>query len=143
MKALFRRATAANSIGRFDDCIRDADRLLELKAPVELQRQVLSLRRGALELRETDRHVSAREIMPSSFVSPQQVIKLVFNEPLSDLILPDVEYTTRLSLCNEFGLFSRTLMPTDGTRIALVASAHLLHHGSQHTQNHDNHHQLN
>jgi hypothetical protein len=72
--------------------------------------------------------------MPSSFVSPQQVIKLVFNEPLLDVVIPDVEYSTRLSLCNEFGLFSRTLMPTDGTRITLTVAVQLLHHDDKYSR---------
>jgi hypothetical protein len=122
LKALFRRATAAKFIHKFDECLADMDQMLSMSLTPDLQKQVLILRSEAKELSKADKSVRSKEEMPSSFVSMQQTIKLFFNQSHTSTMVLNSTYTYRLSLCNEFGLFFRDLMPRRPDSLFLSAT---------------------
>lgn len=122
-KALIRRASALQCIGRYTEALSLLDDVLELKLPDSLQRAALKLRSDIRALHAQDIKVKRSEGVPISFVTDHQVIKLALGSPHMGTVALNSVNTIKLCLGNEFGLFNKELLPTaEGEAIKIKAT---------------------
>lgn len=111
-KIVLRRAKAKQCLGLFLDSLKDIDLAMASGSKVapSLLQQALQLRRETLDLQRRDEAVRSAQGVPASFVNSEQSIKLVFNSPHIERMIINQPYQYRMSLCNVFGLFDRSLL---------------------------------
>lgn len=123
LKALFRRATALQCVGRYGEAIEIAEKILLQKLPESLLKSALKLRSDLKSQEQMDMQVQRAEGVPLSFVTDHQVIKLALGSPHIDKVAIGRRYSFKLCLGNEFGLFNKKLLPQDeGPALGIMAS---------------------
>jgi tetratricopeptide (TPR) repeat protein len=111
IKALFRRATALQNIGRFVEAGSIVDAILQLRIPNDLLKSALKMRGDIRGLSARDAEVQRTEGVPVSFITERQVVRLSLGSPHIERMACGRQYALKLCLGNEFGLFNKALLP--------------------------------
>ena len=122
IKALIRRAIANEYVGNLGRCSRDLDAVtVQISEPLfsessrkEIMAEINSIRFRVQKLIEREACLIDKEGgVPKSLITNDQTLRINFAGPLPSTVEWGHEYTVKICVCNEFGLWSHFWFKND------------------------------